>query len=68
MIDDAQVRFREALEIANEQPDTLPLILGFDADSGAIVATEKTLSPQACKTYYPYSILKRVHWISSVVS
>lgn len=43
MIDDAQMRFREALEIANEQPDTLPLILGFDADSGAIVATEKNL-------------------------
>ena len=43
VIEDAQVRFREALEIANEQPDTLPLILGFDADSGAIVATEKNL-------------------------
>ena len=43
MIDDAQMRFRESLEIANEQPDTLPLILGFDADSGAIVATEKNL-------------------------
>ena len=43
MIDDAQTRFREALEIANEQPDTLPLILGFDADSGAILATEKNL-------------------------
>ena len=41
MIDDAQMRFREALEIINEQPDTLPLILGFDADSGAILATEK---------------------------
>ncbi|MGO1251211.1 bifunctional 23S rRNA (guanine(2069)-N(7))-methyltransferase RlmK/23S rRNA (guanine(2445)-N(2))-methyltransferase RlmL [Psychrobacter sp.] len=43
MIDDAQERFRESLEIANEQPDTLPLILGFDADSGAIIATEKNL-------------------------
>ncbi|KRG35001.1 MULTISPECIES: bifunctional 23S rRNA (guanine(2069)-N(7))-methyltransferase RlmK/23S rRNA (guanine(2445)-N(2))-methyltransferase RlmL [unclassified Psychrobacter] len=43
MIDDAQTRFREALAIANEQPDTLPLILGFDADSGAILATEKNL-------------------------
>jgi 23S rRNA (guanine2445-N2)-methyltransferase / 23S rRNA (guanine2069-N7)-methyltransferase len=43
MIDDAQTRFREALEIANEQPDTLPLMLGFDADSGAILATEKNL-------------------------
>ena len=43
MIDDAQTRFREALEIINEQPDTLPLILGFDADSGAILATEKNL-------------------------
>ena len=43
MIDDAQMRFREALEIINEQPDTLPLILGFDADSGAILATEKNL-------------------------
>ena len=36
MIDDAQTRFRDALAITNEQPDTLPLILGFDADSGAI--------------------------------
>ncbi|MGP5209352.1 bifunctional 23S rRNA (guanine(2069)-N(7))-methyltransferase RlmK/23S rRNA (guanine(2445)-N(2))-methyltransferase RlmL [Psychrobacter alimentarius] len=43
MIEDAQMRFREALEIANEQPDTLPLILGFDADNGAIIATEKNL-------------------------
>ncbi|MEC5209089.1 23S rRNA (guanine2445-N2)-methyltransferase / 23S rRNA (guanine2069-N7)-methyltransferase [Psychrobacter sp. PL15] len=43
MIDDAQTRFRDALAIACEQPDTLPLILGFDADSGAIVATEKNL-------------------------
>ena len=43
MIDDAQMRFREALEIINEQPDTLPLILGFDADSGAILAIEKNL-------------------------
>lgn len=43
MIDDAQNRFREALAIAQEQPDTLPLILGFDADSGAILATEKNL-------------------------
>ena len=43
MIDDAQMRFREALAIACEQPDTLPLILGFDADSGAILATEKNL-------------------------
>ncbi|WP_201527562.1 bifunctional 23S rRNA (guanine(2069)-N(7))-methyltransferase RlmK/23S rRNA (guanine(2445)-N(2))-methyltransferase RlmL [Psychrobacter frigidicola] len=43
MIDDAQTRFREALDIACEQPDTLPLILGFDADSGAILATEKNL-------------------------
>ena len=43
MINDAQTRFREALEIINEQPDTLPLILGFDADSGAILATEKNL-------------------------
>ena len=43
MIDDAQIRFREALAIACEQPDTLPLILGFDADSGAILATEKNL-------------------------
>ncbi|KAA0915451.1 bifunctional 23S rRNA (guanine(2069)-N(7))-methyltransferase RlmK/23S rRNA (guanine(2445)-N(2))-methyltransferase RlmL [Psychrobacter sp. ANT_WB68] len=43
MIDDAQTRFREALAITNEQPDTLPLILGFDADSGAILATEKNL-------------------------
>lgn len=43
MIDDAQTRFREALEIINEQPDTLPLVLGFDADSGAILATEKNL-------------------------
>ncbi|MBH0095916.1 bifunctional 23S rRNA (guanine(2069)-N(7))-methyltransferase RlmK/23S rRNA (guanine(2445)-N(2))-methyltransferase RlmL [Psychrobacter sp. NZS113] len=43
MIDDAQTRFREALEIANEQPDTLPLMLGFDADSGAILATEKNI-------------------------
>src|SRR5699024_6114681 len=31
MIDDAQTRFREALEVINEQPDTLPLVLGFDA-------------------------------------
>ncbi|MEJ6069111.1 THUMP domain-containing protein, partial [Psychrobacter sp. 16-Bac2893] len=43
MIDDAQTRFRAALEIANEQPDTLPLIFGFDADNGAIIATEKNL-------------------------
>ncbi|MBB3106274.1 23S rRNA (guanine2445-N2)-methyltransferase / 23S rRNA (guanine2069-N7)-methyltransferase [Psychrobacter luti] len=43
MIDDAQTRFRDALAIINEQPDTLPLILGFDADSGAILATEKNL-------------------------
>lgn len=43
MVDDAQTRFREALSIAIEQPDTLPLILGFDADSGAILATEKNL-------------------------
>ncbi len=43
MIDDAQTRFREALAIAYEQPDTLPLILGFDADSGAILATEKNI-------------------------
>ena len=43
MVDDAQTRFREALAIACEQPDTLPLILGFDADSGAILATEKNL-------------------------
>ena len=43
MIDDAQTRFRDALAITNEQPDTLPLILGFDADSGAILATEKNL-------------------------
>ena len=43
MINDAQTRFREALEIINEQPDTLPLVLGFDADSGAILATEKNL-------------------------
>ncbi|MBH0064293.1 bifunctional 23S rRNA (guanine(2069)-N(7))-methyltransferase RlmK/23S rRNA (guanine(2445)-N(2))-methyltransferase RlmL [Psychrobacter sp. SZ93C1] len=43
LIDDAQTRFRDALEIANEQPDTLPLMLGFDADSGAILATEKNL-------------------------
>lgn len=43
MIEDAQNRFREALAIAQEQPETLPLILGFDADSGAILATEKNL-------------------------
>jgi len=43
MVDEAQTRFRESLAIACEQPDTLPLILGFDADSGAIVATEKNL-------------------------
>ncbi|WP_367107174.1 bifunctional 23S rRNA (guanine(2069)-N(7))-methyltransferase RlmK/23S rRNA (guanine(2445)-N(2))-methyltransferase RlmL [uncultured Psychrobacter sp.] len=43
MIDEAQTRFREALAIAVEQPDTLPLILGFDADHGAIIATEKNL-------------------------
>ena len=43
MVDDAQTRFRKALSIAIEQPDTLPLILGFDADSGAILATEKNL-------------------------
>lgn len=43
MVDDAQTRFRDALAIACEQPDTLPLILGFDADSGAILATEKNL-------------------------
>ena len=43
MIEDAQTRFREALEIAIEQPDTLPLVLGFDADNGAIIATEKNL-------------------------
>ncbi|MDE0492099.1 bifunctional 23S rRNA (guanine(2069)-N(7))-methyltransferase RlmK/23S rRNA (guanine(2445)-N(2))-methyltransferase RlmL, partial [Psychrobacter sp. A3] len=43
MIEGAQNRFREALAIAQEQPDTLPLILGFDADSGAILATEKNL-------------------------
>ncbi|WP_352259356.1 bifunctional 23S rRNA (guanine(2069)-N(7))-methyltransferase RlmK/23S rRNA (guanine(2445)-N(2))-methyltransferase RlmL [Psychrobacter sp. TB55-MNA-CIBAN-0194] len=43
MINDAQTRFRDALEIANEQPDTLPLMLGFDADSGAILATEKNI-------------------------
>ena len=43
MIDEAQTRFREGLAIAIEQPDTLPLILGFDADSGAILATQKNL-------------------------
>ncbi len=43
MIDEAQDRHRNALAIALEQPDTLPLILGFDADSGAILATEKNL-------------------------
>ncbi|MBU5616332.1 bifunctional 23S rRNA (guanine(2069)-N(7))-methyltransferase RlmK/23S rRNA (guanine(2445)-N(2))-methyltransferase RlmL [Psychrobacter sp. TAE2020] len=43
MVDEAQTRFRDALTIACEQPDTLPLILGFDADSGAILATEKNL-------------------------
>lgn len=43
MVDEAQTRFRDALAIACEQPDTLPLILGFDADSGAILATEKNL-------------------------
>ncbi len=43
MIDDAQTRFKEGLAIAIEQPDTLPLILGFDADKGAIIATEKNL-------------------------
>ena len=43
MIDDAQTRFREALAIIKEQPETLPLVLGFDADSGAILATEKNL-------------------------
>lgn len=43
MIEEAQTRFREALAITVEQPDTLPLILGFDADSGAILATEKNL-------------------------
>ncbi len=43
MIDEAQTRFREALAIAAQQPDTLPLILGFDADSGAILETEKNL-------------------------
>ena len=43
MIDEAQRRHRDALAIALEQPDTLPLILGFDADSGAILATEKNL-------------------------
>ena len=43
MIDDAQTRFAEGLAIASEQPDTLPLILGFDADSGAVIATEKNL-------------------------
>lgn len=43
MIDDAQTRHQNALAIAIEQPDTLPLFLGFDADSGAILATEKNL-------------------------
>ncbi|MBO1529889.1 bifunctional 23S rRNA (guanine(2069)-N(7))-methyltransferase RlmK/23S rRNA (guanine(2445)-N(2))-methyltransferase RlmL [Psychrobacter sp. F1192] len=43
MIEDAQDRFREALDIALEQPDTLPLILGFDGDKGAIIATEKNI-------------------------
>ncbi len=43
MIDEAQTRFSEGLAIALEQPDTLPLILGFDADSGAILATEKNI-------------------------
>ena len=43
MIDNAQNRFRNALAIACEQPDTLPLILGFDADSGATLATEKNI-------------------------
>ncbi len=43
MIDAAQSRFREALAIARAQPDTLPIVLGFDADHGAIVATEKNL-------------------------
>nr|WP_317198559.1 bifunctional 23S rRNA (guanine(2069)-N(7))-methyltransferase RlmK/23S rRNA (guanine(2445)-N(2))-methyltransferase RlmL [uncultured Psychrobacter sp.] len=43
MIDEAQTRHCEALAIALEQPDTLPLILGFDADAGAIIATEKNV-------------------------
>ncbi|WP_435978841.1 bifunctional 23S rRNA (guanine(2069)-N(7))-methyltransferase RlmK/23S rRNA (guanine(2445)-N(2))-methyltransferase RlmL [Psychrobacter sp. DM4] len=43
MIDEAQTRHCEALAIALEQPDTLPLMLGFDADAGAIIATEKNL-------------------------
>ena len=69
MIDDAQTRFREALDIANEQPDTLPLILGFDADNGAIIATEKNLIAAGLQDLLPLLDLetRALNQLSSVL-
>ena len=69
MIDDAQTRFRAALDIANEQPDTLPLILGFDADNGAIIATEKNLIAAGLQDLLPLLDLetRALNQLSSVL-
>ena len=69
MIDDAQTRFRDALAITNEQPDTLPLILGFDADSGAILATEKNLIAAGLQDLLPLLDLetRALNQLSSVL-
>ena len=69
MIDDAQTRFRDALAITKEQPDTLPLILGFDADSGAILATEKNLIAAGLQDLLPLLDLetRALNQLSSVL-
>ena len=58
MIDDAQDRFREALDIACEQPDTLPIVLGFDADMGAVIATQKNLIAAGLHDLLPHLTLE----------
>ena len=69
MIDDAQTRFRDAWAITNEQPDTLPLILGFAADSGAILATEKNLIAAGLQDLLPLLDLetRALNQLSSVL-
>ncbi|GAA0311425.1 bifunctional 23S rRNA (guanine(2069)-N(7))-methyltransferase RlmK/23S rRNA (guanine(2445)-N(2))-methyltransferase RlmL [Psychrobacter aestuarii] len=58
LVGDAQSRFAAALAKVQENPESLPNVLGFDADIGAIIATQKNLLAAGLHDVVPHITLE----------
>lgn len=59
MIETAQSRFETALSQAVNNPETLPFIVAFDADIGAVIATQKNLIAAGLQELLPHLTIEQ---------